>query len=268
MALTSIHLAIGTTNAGKVKAVKEALSSYPQLAECILTPIPVSSGVSDQPKTLAETLTGAKNRAHRAAEAAAAAAGASAGGGVVMGIGMESGLFEDPDGRLCDLTATCIFDGTEDHVGYSCAWALPTECARLVREEGQDLSQAANASGLCNDPQIGEKGGLIGVLTGGRVTRPQYTIQSIEMAILAMNPAHFRCGPAVPGGINDQWTVEAPASASASASVTAEGGAPVRALQERVDSLEATNRALLERIAELEQGKETESGTSNKRRAC
>jgi hypothetical protein len=89
-------------------------------------------------------------------------------------------------------------------VGYSCAWPLPGACARRVREEGMDLSQAANASGLCRDPKIGEKGGLIGVLTGGRVTRPQYTVQSIQMALLSMNPRQYPCSPAtVPAGIND-----------------------------------------------------------------
>lgn len=121
-----------------------------------------------------------------------------------MGIGIESGLFEDPDGRLCDLTACCIFDGEQEHVGYSCAWVLPDACSKKIKEEGMDMTQAANATGLCDDPKIGDKGGLLGVLTGGRVTRPQYTIQSIQMAILSMNKALYACSSSVPAGINDQ----------------------------------------------------------------
>ena len=188
-------VAVGTTNAGKCLAVKQALSAYFHLDKYGFQSYKVASGVADQPVTLKETLRGAKNRAHKALEASDGAAS--------LGIGLESGLFEDPDGRLCDLTACCIFDGEQDHVGYSCAWALPESCSRRVREAGMDLSQAANASGLCNDPKIGEKGGLIGVLTGGRVTRPQYTIQSIQMALLTMNPEHYQCNDkSISPGIN------------------------------------------------------------------
>lgn len=46
--------------------------------------------------------------------------------------------------------------------------------------------QAFNACKVCNDPNIGDKGGVIGLLTGGRVSRPDYTRQSIEMAILSL----------------------------------------------------------------------------------
>ena len=41
-------LAVGTTNPGKVAAVKEACSTYPQLADVELRPVKAASGVSDQ----------------------------------------------------------------------------------------------------------------------------------------------------------------------------------------------------------------------------
>ena len=56
------------------------------------------------------------------------------------------------------------------------AFLVPTRCC----------SQAFNACDVCNDPKIGDKGGVIGLLTGGRVSRPDYTRQSIEMAILSL----------------------------------------------------------------------------------
>lgn len=98
------------------------------------TPLPqkVSSGVSDQPKTLAETTQGARNRAQRAA--------AAAGGTSTFGIGMESGLFES-DGRLFDVCACAIFDGQEMHIGYSCAWELPPAVQEKVLKQGMDLTQ-------------------------------------------------------------------------------------------------------------------------------
>ena len=66
-----------------------------------------------------------------------------------------------------------------------------------------NLTDACNEAGICDDPNIGDKGGVLAVVTGGRVTRPDYTVQAIQMAIVAMNPSLYECGPAVPGSIND-----------------------------------------------------------------
>jgi inosine/xanthosine triphosphatase len=190
--------AVGTTNPGKVLAVKTAVAQYEKLSHFTIEPFKAASGVSDQPATLEDTMRGAKNRARGARENCRRA-------GVVIGIGLESGLFEDPDGRMYDLTACCFDDGEHTHVGYSCAWAVPDACARLIKG-GLDMSQAANATGLCNDPHIGDKGGLISVLTGGRLTRPEYTIQSIQMALLSMDTDLYACSSAVPRGINSPTT--------------------------------------------------------------
>ena len=48
-------LAVGTINPGKVAAVRNALSGYQHLAGYTPTPKKVSSGVSDQPMSMAET---------------------------------------------------------------------------------------------------------------------------------------------------------------------------------------------------------------------
>jgi non-canonical (house-cleaning) NTP pyrophosphatase len=88
-------LAVGTTNPGKVAAVRAALAAYPALADFSAAPSKVDSGVSEQPRTLDETTRGARNRAQRAAAGS---------GPRAFGIGMESGLFES-DGRLFNLCA-------------------------------------------------------------------------------------------------------------------------------------------------------------------
>jgi non-canonical (house-cleaning) NTP pyrophosphatase len=69
--------------------------------------------------------------------------------------------------------------------------------------EGRDLTQAFNECGISNDPKIGDKGGVLAVMTGDRITRPDYTVQSVQMAILSLNPAHYTCSKAVPAGINN-----------------------------------------------------------------
>lgn len=199
-------LAVGTTNPGKVQAVQATVASYEKMAPFALLATKVESGVSDQPMSLSETSLGAENRARRALDAAAKSNPNSK----IFGIGLESGLFEGPGGKLYDVCACCIFDGEHAHLGYSSAWALPDAVTAKIQREGLDMTQAANATGLCNDPNIGDKGGLIGVLTGGRVTRPDYTMQSIQMALLTMDPVLYACSPAVPQGINSPSKPTAP----------------------------------------------------------
>jgi inosine/xanthosine triphosphatase len=186
-------ISVGTANAGKIQAVRRALAKYPLLARLEVLPQKVASGVSDQPSTLEETTRGAGRRARAAAAC----------GGTVLGIGMESGLFDVGDDKTFDVCACVIYDGVASHIGYSCAWELPPRVQRLVKESGMNLTDACNEAGICDDPNIGDKGGVLAVVTGGRVTRPDYTVQAIQMAIVAMNPSLYECGPAVPGSIND-----------------------------------------------------------------
>jgi non-canonical (house-cleaning) NTP pyrophosphatase len=115
---------------------------------------------------------------------------------------MESGLFR-VETKLFDVCACAIFDGEHHHLGYSCAWELPEAVVRKVEDEGKNLTEAFNECGICNDPNIGDKGGVLGIMTGDRITRPDYTVQSVQMALLALNPAHYACSSAVPTGIND-----------------------------------------------------------------
>ena len=186
-------LSVGTANAGKLQAVRRALALYPLLARLEVLPQKVESGVSDQPSTLEETTRGASNRARAAA----------ARGGTELGIGMESGLFDVGDDKTFDVCACVIYDGTALHVGYSCTWELPPKIRRLVKESGMNLTDAFNEAGICDDPDIGDKGGVLAVVTGGRVTRPDYTVQAIQMAIVAMNTSLYDCSRSVPSGIND-----------------------------------------------------------------
>ena len=51
-------LAVGTTNAGKVDAVRRALEVYSRLSAFEVRPAKVESGVSDQPASLEETTQG------------------------------------------------------------------------------------------------------------------------------------------------------------------------------------------------------------------
>ena len=185
-------IAVGTGNPGKIASVRRALASYPTLSSLEISPQAVESNVSDQPCTLEETTRGALNRAKAAL---AAADGAS------LGIGMESGLFDHGD-KTFDICACVIWDGENDHVGYSCAWELPRDVRNKFKNEGKNLTDGFNEVGLCDDPKIGDKGGVLAVVTGGRVTRPDYTVQSIQMALVALDNQQYTCSAAVPDGVN------------------------------------------------------------------
>ena len=65
--------------------------------------------------TLEETTQGAKNRAMSAASMEAASAG-EGGNQSVLGMGIESGLFE-VEGKMFDVCCCAIWDGLEHHVG-------------------------------------------------------------------------------------------------------------------------------------------------------
>ena len=57
---------VGSTNETKLRAVKEVVKLYDFLSGANIISVKVLSGVSDQPKSLDETVLGAMNRARRA----------------------------------------------------------------------------------------------------------------------------------------------------------------------------------------------------------
>ena len=175
--------AVGTQNKCKVAAVHAVAASIPPLAGHNIMPFNVDSGIPDQPLTLDITRKGAINRAQAAyAEARKATATASQ---PIIALGIESGLFF-PDGDTGRAFDVCVVMATEDgesfNMGMSCAFEIPSSVMKFVND-GMDLSQACNAAGLTSDPKLGENGGLIGILSRGRVTRQQYTEQALQMAL-------------------------------------------------------------------------------------
>lgn len=165
---------VGSQNPAKVEAVREALADHPSLANCEVIGFDAASGVSEQPKSLDETIRGAMNRAEAAWQE----------GGIAFGL--ESGLMEVPHTRTghMDICVCAIYDG-EGHVhGISSAWECPPEITKMMLEDGLTMNDAFYKSGLTDDPKIGSSIGAIGLLTEGRVDRKAYTKQAIHMAMI------------------------------------------------------------------------------------
>ena len=163
----SLVVAAGTTNPCKLEALTEALATRSQggtesAAERAgeaytlvrgkrvqVASASVDSGVSDQPRSMDETLRGATNRAHASLEAEPSAA---------LGFGIESGLFEVAD-RMFDICCcvAVVRGRAEPCVGWSCAFEIPAGVADLIRSgAASDLTIACNMGGVSTNPELGK----------------------------------------------------------------------------------------------------------------
>jgi inosine/xanthosine triphosphatase len=170
-----MKIAVGSKNQAKLDAVREILQDYSHLKDAELGGVDVHSGVSNQPKSLEETLRGAMNRA-KAAHA-----------DCDYSIGIESGLMDVPYTKsgYMDVCAVAIYDGNEHHLGLSSGWEFPDpEVTNLMVRDGLDMSEAVNKAGMVDDPAVGSKQGAIGILTRGRLDRKELTKQALRTALI------------------------------------------------------------------------------------
>lgn len=171
-----MKIVVGSKNPAKVEAVRELLQDYPHLKDAEVVGVEVSSGVSEQPKSLEEITTGATNRAKNAYVECNYA------------IGLEAGFMPVPGAKsgYLNVTACAIHDGTNTHLGLSSAFETPDlETMRLVTEEGLDFSEASTRTGWVENGDIARKhDGIIGKLTKGKLDRKAYVKQSIQVALV------------------------------------------------------------------------------------
>ncbi|MEX0916733.1 MAG: inosine/xanthosine triphosphatase [Candidatus Spechtbacterales bacterium] len=174
-----MRVRVGTKNEAKLGAVTDALSLYEAFRDAIVEGIEVASGVSDQPKELAEIVQGAVSRAKAAFE------------GCEYSIGLESGLMGVPHTKsgYMDVAVCAIFDGKDVHLGLSSGFEPPKEVVRLVFEEGHNLGTASKIAGLTEKEELGKHEGLIGILTKGRMDRKEQAKQAVITAMLHIDKA-------------------------------------------------------------------------------
>jgi inosine/xanthosine triphosphatase len=168
-----MKIIVGSKNKAKVEAAEDMLKEYPHFAEASIEGIDVSSDVSDQPKSLEETIHGAMNRARNAFKECD------------YSIGLESGLMKVPETKTgyMDVCVCAIYDGREFHLGLSSAWEYP-KLFEPILNQNLDMSAAGNYIGLTNNPSIGAAEGVIGILTKGRLNRKEYTQQALRTALI------------------------------------------------------------------------------------
>lgn len=170
-----IKINVGSKNRAKLEAVSEILSEYPHLTGAEVNGVESKSDVSDQPKSLEETVRGAMNRAKNSYI------------NCDYSIGIESGLMHVPNTKsgYMDVCVCAIYDGTEFHLGLSSAWEFPqAKVMQMILKEGLDMSQAINKAGMTKNASIGSAEGAIGILTKGRLDRKEYTKQALRTALI------------------------------------------------------------------------------------
>lgn len=168
-----MKIGVGSTNKSKVAAVRDLISAYPALAGAEVVGLHVSSGVADQPQSLGETIRGASNRAKAAFVEND------------LGIGIEAGVFEVPEvrSRYLNVTIAVVYDGAS-YVGMSSGFEWPQSWIKLMQTEGLTVRDAAFKTGFTDDENIAHEGGLVGLLTNGRVTRKDYVQEALRMALM------------------------------------------------------------------------------------
>ena len=155
----------------------EVIAGYDFLKDMAVEGIDAGSGVADQPKTLEETVIGAKNRA-----VAVFTDGD-------YGVGIEDGLMV-VGGSLTGFMNICVcsfYDGKTHHLGLSPAFEYPPKAIGLVAKEGVDINQAFYSLGLTDNPKVGSAQGAIGILTKGRWDRKLMVKLAVAAALIQLD---------------------------------------------------------------------------------
>jgi inosine/xanthosine triphosphatase len=171
---------VASTKSIKALATADGFRRYRIEVSPDSLPEPISSNVSDQPKSQQESLSGALNR-----------------------ISICRGLFPDYDyycaiegGMHCvdfgntsvwfesACAVVCNTEGDMTGVGFGPSFPIPDNLARLAIQDGADLNTAMQAeTGIAN---IGSQVGFNGWLTGGEIDRRNASSTAVFLALCGL----------------------------------------------------------------------------------
>ncbi|MBU0530039.1 MAG: inosine/xanthosine triphosphatase [Candidatus Aenigmatarchaeota archaeon] len=172
---------VGSKNQNKVNAVKEIVVDYDFLSHAEVISLDASSEVSNQPKTLEETIQGAMRRAKNCFQ------------DCELSFGIEDGLMKVPNTKsgYMNICVCSIFDGKEYHLGISSAFEYPSGVTDLIFKEGLEVDEAVHKLGITKDKRIGYAGGMIGLLTKGRLKRKDNIKEAVRTALIHLENADY-----------------------------------------------------------------------------
>lgn len=166
---------VGSKNPSKINAVERAIVDYEILKRSRVIGLDVNSGVRPQPMSWVEIFLGAERRAKEAAKI---------GGNCVASIGIESGLVKvSKRDAYINLCAVVVKRDGKYFYGSSQGFQMPKKIMNHVLR-GKDLSEASHTAKVTTSRNIGSVDGLIEILTGGRISRYDYTIAALKVAFI------------------------------------------------------------------------------------
>jgi len=169
---------IGSQNKTKITAVRDVVALYPKLFDgAEVEGVAIELEEFGHPKSIEETITGAIERAKKAFF------------DCNYSIGLEGGLIEVPFSTtgFMEVGACAIYDGKNCCTGLSPAFEWPKRVTEMIISGEADASQAFKKLNLTEHEKLGAvDGGIIGLLSKGRLTREEFTKQSIIMALIQL----------------------------------------------------------------------------------
>lgn len=155
----------------KVEAVQESFEHFYGKVKVINVSV---NSLPSQPITLNSTVDGAITRARTALQKIDEAE---------FGVGIEAGLMEVPNvRRYLNVHVAAIIDRYKKiTIGSSAAFQLPDEITRMVLIERIEVDKAVEF--LYGIKDIGEKRGIIDLMTKGMISRKELITNALIMAL-------------------------------------------------------------------------------------
>ena len=177
-ALSELRLVrVGSTNPPKLEGVRAALVAFS--SDVTIEGIDVESGVADQPLGFEEIVEGARNRAE----------GARRWGECDLGVGYEDGLvaIPGPAGSWFNIGCAAVSDGVQISLGLSSGFSYPPACSKQAVAErrpiGALFDRLWRRHGGSSTAPAPLSIGNVGKLTGGALTRAEYTRHAVLCAL-------------------------------------------------------------------------------------
>ena len=161
---------VASENPAKLKAVQQAFeAAFGHQVET--RGLSVDSGVPEQPLSDEETFQGALNRARNARSALP---------GADYWVGIEGGIEDTPKG-MDAFGWVCICARQRESQARSASFPLPPTVVRRIKA-GDELGPVMDE--LFHKKESKKKGGAVGLLTNGLITRDALYAQPLIMALI------------------------------------------------------------------------------------
>jgi inosine/xanthosine triphosphatase len=159
-------IALGSLNKVKIESVREAFKEFGFDTQVVA----VNINYKEQPLGLEETLDGAIYRAKTAFNKVK----------VDYGVGVEAGIISILGYNL-NIQIAAITNENITSIGFSPAFQLPSKIESIVLK-GVELDKAVEM--IYGIKDIGEKGGIIELMSKGIIDRKSLIIYALKMAIV------------------------------------------------------------------------------------